>query len=164
MTLFAHIIDACVFERAQPSIRSLLSDLQTEHQLWCRAGAKAPRDLGQISGLVSPPPPPPHSPALRICVSAHLLGGRRCGEALYGPPLFFLLNTLTRYVLMRCHEAEERGELRLGYKYIFCLFLNTKVHVVWWLALNLWSRVVWVRVLVLHYFLRVLGVGRVKPW
>jgi hypothetical protein len=53
----------------------------------------------------------------------------------------------TRYVLVRWHEVGERGERRLGYKYIYCLFLNTKVHVVWWLAPNFWSRGVWVRVL-----------------
>jgi hypothetical protein len=38
MTLFAHIIDACVFERAQPSIRSLLSDLQTNVCPYCFVG------------------------------------------------------------------------------------------------------------------------------
>jgi hypothetical protein len=41
---------------------------------------------------------------------------------------------------MRCHEVREREKRRLGYKYNFCLFLNIKVHVVWWLALNFWSR------------------------
>jgi hypothetical protein len=56
---------------------------------------------------------------------------------------------------VRHHEAEER---RLGCKYIFCLFLNTKVCVVWWLVSNFWSRGVWVRVLVLHYFF--VGAGR----
>jgi hypothetical protein len=66
---------------------------------------------------------------------------------------------ITRYVPVRCHEAEER---RLGYKYNYCLFLNTKVHVQW-LAPNFWSRGVWVRVLALYYFLQVLSVDRVKP-
>jgi hypothetical protein len=35
-----------------------------------------------------------------------------------------------RYVLMRCHETGEHGERRLGYKYIFCLFVNNKECVV----------------------------------
>jgi hypothetical protein len=35
----------------------------------------------------------------------------------------------TRYVLVRCHEAGERGERRLGYEYNFCLFVNTNVFV-----------------------------------
>jgi hypothetical protein len=35
-----------------------------------------------------------------------------------------------RYVSMRCHETGERGERRLGYKYIFGLFVNNKVCVV----------------------------------
>jgi hypothetical protein len=46
------------------------------------------------------------------------------------------------------------GERRLGYKYNFCLFLNTKVCVVWWLAPSARSAL----------FLRALNVGRVKPW
>jgi hypothetical protein len=66
----------------------------------------------------------------------------------------------TRYVLVCCHEVGERGERHLGNIYIFCLFLNTKVCVVWWLARIFWSRGVWVQVLVLHYFLRALGAGR----
>jgi hypothetical protein len=41
---------------------------------------------------------------------------------------------------VRCHEAGDQGEWRLGYKYNYCLFLNTKIHVVWWLAPNFWSR------------------------
>jgi hypothetical protein len=32
--------------------------------------------------------------------------------------------------LASCNEAGEFGERHLGYKYIFCLFLNTKVCVV----------------------------------
>jgi hypothetical protein len=40
----------------------------------------------------------------------------------------------TKYVSVCCHMA---GERRLGCKYNYCLFLNTKVHVVWWLAPNL---------------------------
>jgi hypothetical protein len=48
------------------------------------------------------------------------------------------------------------------FKYNYCLFLNTKVCVLWWLAaLNFWSRRAWARVLALHYFLhgqcRVMG-------
>jgi hypothetical protein len=39
-------------------------------------------------------------------------------------------------MLVRCHEAGERVEQRLDYKYNYCLFLNIKVRVVWWLALN----------------------------
>jgi hypothetical protein len=58
-----------------------------------------------------------------------------------------------RYVHVCCHEAGERGERRLGYRYIFLFFLNIKICVVRWLALNFWSyKWVWVRVLVLHYF------------
>jgi hypothetical protein len=39
---------------------------------------------------------------------------------------------------VRCHEPGEHGEgeAHVVYKYNYCLFLNTKVHVVWWLALN----------------------------
>jgi hypothetical protein len=40
----------------------------------------------------------------------------------------------TRYMHVRCHEAGERVERRLDYKYNYCLLLNTKVHVVYWLA------------------------------
>jgi hypothetical protein len=65
---------------------------------------------------------------------------------------------------VRCHEAREREKRCLGYKYIFCLFINTKVYVFWWLTLNFWSRKVWIRVLVLHYFLRTLYMERVKLW
>jgi hypothetical protein len=38
---------------------------------------------------------------------------------------------LNRYVTVCCHESEECGEWCLSYKYNFCLFLNTKLHVVW---------------------------------
>jgi hypothetical protein len=38
--------------------------------------------------------------------------------------------------------ATRRGawERRLGYKYNYCLFLNTKLCVVWWLVINLWGK------------------------
>lgn len=45
-----------------------------------------------------------------------------------------------RYVFVRYHELEEHREQRLGYKYNFCLFGNNKIHIVWWLILNLWIR------------------------
>jgi hypothetical protein len=51
--------------------------------------------------------------------------------------LFFLLYLYilsTSYMSVRCHETRERGERRIGYKYNFCLFLNSKICVVWWLA------------------------------
>jgi hypothetical protein len=36
-----------------------------------------------------------------------------------------------------CARALPRGgERHLGCKYSYCLFLNTRVHVVWWLAPN----------------------------
>jgi hypothetical protein len=50
---------------------------------------------------------------------------------LYTLCLTISLNQSTRYVSVRYHEAWEQ---RLGYKYNFCLFLNIKVYMVWWLA------------------------------
>jgi hypothetical protein len=50
--------------------------------------------------------------------------GRGEGEAVVGAGVHI------RYVLMRCHETGEHGERRLGYKYIFCLFVNNKECVV----------------------------------
>jgi hypothetical protein len=35
---------------------------------------------------------------------------------------------------MRYHETDKRGERCIGYKYNYCLFINTKLRVVWWLA------------------------------
>jgi predicted alpha-1,6-mannanase (GH76 family) len=46
---------------------------------------------------------------------------------------------------VRCHEASERVERHLDYKYNYCLFLNIKVRVNSWLALNFYSQVAWVR-------------------
>jgi hypothetical protein len=46
---------------------------------------------------------------------------------------------ITRYVHVRCHKVGERRERCLGYKYNFCLFINNKIRVVWWLVLNFWS-------------------------
>jgi hypothetical protein len=57
-----------------------------------------------------------------------------------GTHFFNFFHIHTRYVPVRCHEAGKRGEQRLGYKYIFCLFLNTKISVVWLFAPNFWSR------------------------
>jgi hypothetical protein len=42
-----------------------------------------------------------------------------------GPNTTILIHT-TRYVPVRCHEAVEHGERHLGYKYNYCLLLNTK--------------------------------------
>jgi hypothetical protein len=39
-------------------------------------------------------------------------------------------------IIYLCHEATERVEQRLVYKYNYCLFLNIKVRVVGWLAPN----------------------------
>jgi hypothetical protein len=52
----------------------------------------------------------------------------------------------TRYVPVLCHEAREgrRVKRRLGYKYNYYLFLNTKIHVFYWLAPNFWSIRMWV--------------------
>jgi hypothetical protein len=38
--------NACVFERASPSISMIWSELKNEHSLWCMAGAKKLQRLG----------------------------------------------------------------------------------------------------------------------
>jgi hypothetical protein len=45
-----------------------------------------------------------------------------------------------RYMLVRWHEAGKRVERCLDYKYNYYLFINTNIHVVWWLPRNVWSK------------------------
>lgn len=84
----------CVFESTNPSLGVLLSDLQVQHHLWCRAGAKALRELGQLGGLsqcllVWLVCPKSLSLSFFFSFAAHLLGseGTWCG-AVWTPPYF----------------------------------------------------------------------------
>jgi hypothetical protein len=43
--------NSCVFKAAHPNLGVMLCDLHVQHHLWCRAGAKTLRELGQLGGL-----------------------------------------------------------------------------------------------------------------